>query len=293
LFDKKHIYESDLADIFGWIWDPIMGTEDVSSGGQGAAQASQLARASRGARVGTKAGRVVRIIRLVRLVKLYKQAQMQMNKQDKKKEGEEEEDVMDKLVREKQQREREEMEKKGGTPQVTPTESKVGKKLSDLTTRRVIILVLVMMFSVPMFSMETFIEGNRKSFEYGLKVIYLFNDDHSSAGFRSSFNTYLEKHKGIRTPLIMLSAGTSKMDTYNADTHPDDLRVPEKEVVALEESYEFASAFDLRPNTRLSACLGIAQTFFVTFVLAAGSLLFTQDATDLVISPIEKMMEKK
>ncbi len=39
-----------------------------------------------------------------------------------------------------------------------PEESKVGKKLSDLTTRRVIILVLAMMFSQPLFTLTTYIE---------------------------------------------------------------------------------------------------------------------------------------
>jgi len=35
-------------------------------------------------------------------------------------------------------------------------ESKVGKKLSDLTTKRVIVLVLTMMFSVPLFMLTTY-----------------------------------------------------------------------------------------------------------------------------------------
>lgn len=35
-------------------------------------------------------------------------------------------------------------------------ESKVGKKLSDKTTKRVIVLVLTMMFSVPLFMMTTY-----------------------------------------------------------------------------------------------------------------------------------------
>jgi preprotein translocase subunit SecF len=38
-----------------------------------------------------------------------------------------------------------------------PQESKVGKKLSDLTTKRTIILVLAMLFSVPLFSDSTYL----------------------------------------------------------------------------------------------------------------------------------------
>ena len=42
-------------------------------------------------------------------------------------------------------------------PHRIPDESRVGKKLSDLTTRRVIILVLTMLFSVPLFSTNTYL----------------------------------------------------------------------------------------------------------------------------------------
>lgn len=51
-----------------------------------------------------------------------------------------------------------------------PQESKVGKKLSDLTTWRVIILVLAMMFSVPLFDLQTYID-NISSYEFGLSLI--------------------------------------------------------------------------------------------------------------------------
>jgi hypothetical protein len=51
-----------------------------------------------------------------------------------------------------------------------PEESKVGKKLSDLTTRRVIILVLAMIFSVPLFSTSTYME-EPTSFQYGLNMV--------------------------------------------------------------------------------------------------------------------------
>lgn len=71
-----------ITDI-GWIWNEIIGNEDVSA--SNAEQASQLARAGRGARLGTRAGRVARIIRLIRLiriVKLYKNANTAFGKKE-------------------------------------------------------------------------------------------------------------------------------------------------------------------------------------------------------------------
>jgi len=40
----------------------------------------------------------------------------------------------------------------------SPKESVVGKKLLDITTRRVIILVLAMLFSVPVFTVSTYLD---------------------------------------------------------------------------------------------------------------------------------------
>jgi len=49
-------------------------------------------------------------------------------------------------------------------------ESKVGKKLSDLTTRRVIVLVLTMLISVPLFTSSTYIDDNTSN-DLGLKMM--------------------------------------------------------------------------------------------------------------------------
>lgn len=48
----------------------------------------------------------------------------------------------------------------------------------------------------------------------------------------------------------------------------------------------------MRADTKLNAGLSIGRTFFVCFVLAAGALLFSKDANELVIAPIEAMIQK-
>jgi len=55
-----------------------------------------------------------------------------------------------------------------------PEESKVGKKLSDLTTRRVIMVVLAMLFSVPLFDTTSYIAPD-SSYEFGLYLISAFD----------------------------------------------------------------------------------------------------------------------
>jgi hypothetical protein len=52
------------------------------------------------------------------------------------------------------------------------------------------------------------------------------------------------------------------------------------------------AVFDLRADTRLSAGLNIAKTIFVCIVLTLAAIFFTKDANELVLIPIERMVEK-
>lgn len=102
-------------------------------------------RGSRTARLGARTARVVRVIRLVRILKLYKAVQEQRKYKSMKREllpGEEElwdeNDLGEEVDTNHVQR-----------------ESRVGKRLSELTTRRVIVLVLTMMLIMPLLQMDS------------------------------------------------------------------------------------------------------------------------------------------
>ena len=56
---------------------------------------------------------------------------------------------------------------KTGSDAPMPQESKVGQKLSDMITRRVIILVLCIMISVPIFTEDTY-KDNSTTFDTGM-----------------------------------------------------------------------------------------------------------------------------
>ena len=164
--------------------EPLMQLMTGDGSGGAGADTVTLARASRGARIGTRAGRmarVIRLIRLVRVVKLYKSANQAMVN----KEGAAYEENKSKL------NELKAMKKAGGSQQEgqqagadgdinlkemllnDQMESKVGKKLSEITTKRVIILVLIMLFSQPIFSVSTYMQ-EPNSYDYGLLLIREF-----------------------------------------------------------------------------------------------------------------------
>lgn len=84
----------------------------------------------------------------------------------------------------------------------------MGQKLSDLTTRRVIILVLAMMFSVPIFTITTYKDENN-SFTFGLEMIREFYNESDTVslnpGWEATFNSYVTQHSELRTPLVHIN----------------------------------------------------------------------------------------
>jgi hypothetical protein len=106
-------------------------------------------------RVGTKASRVVRLVRLIRLIKFVRC----LNRD---------------LEPERQQLPGEDWDFDEETEMAKNKESAVSKKLSEMTTRRVVILVLVIMLGIPCFQDQTvfFSDQLPVSAQYGLNSLY-------------------------------------------------------------------------------------------------------------------------
>ena len=66
------------------------------------------------------------------------------------------------------------------------------------------------------------------------------------------------------------------------------------EVVFCESKYgyQFISKIDKREYTRVEGIIGLSRTLFVCVVLSIGSVMFSQDANNLVLIPLERMLEK-
>jgi class 3 adenylate cyclase len=316
-----------IPDI-GWIWDPIMGD---SGGGNNAVQATKIARAGRASRAGTRAGRIVRVLRVIRLIRIAKLYKLSQEAKLRAEESENQrtlkrgcvtfrgnsEPIQHNIlappgpvvitepdeasishsfdtspVEEVGAQDISDTEDEENVEANMDQESKVGKKLSDLTTRRTILLVLGMMFGLPLFVTHTYLDPNN-SYQFGLEVLNSFVYDPQE--FESAWDYYISKHDDLYTPLIYLEF--EEIKTWESDTDPEDLRTLEKELITIQNpdpDYEYKSVaiFDLRKETRLQAGLNIIRTIFVCVILAVFSLQFSGDANRLVLGPIENMMAK-
>ena len=170
-----------------------------------------------------------------------------------------------------------------------PRESRVSKKLSELTTKRVIILILAMLFCLPWFAGETYYDYYT-SYEFGLKTLgKIYDQTGNSEDYTLSYNEYFTHHeKDDKFPLIYLRAKDKPL--YQTEDLGD-LRMSEYVEFTFSDT-EFKSAIDQRYLAKFEAWLSIGRTLFICVVLSIGSIFFNSDATTLILVPIERMIEK-
>jgi nitrate/nitrite-specific signal transduction histidine kinase len=105
--------------------------------------------------------------------------------------------------------------------------------------------------------------------------------------------SFITTSKETKNPVLYVNAdGVIYTDPK---VNVDSLRSVEKELVSFknnETGKEYAVVFDMRKQTKLAAALGMGVTFVVMIVLALGSLALTRITYELVVTPIEAMMDK-
>jgi hypothetical protein len=200
----------DLVSILSMVldihWFYLALVNSISGGSNNAQSISTLMKSSKGAKIGSRAVRILRILRIIRLVritKLYKASEKLLERnltKDKKKKYN--------LVEETKDR---------------PEESKIGRKLSDLTTRRVIILVLSMMAGIILFN-SSFYYNVMSSMDFGIKIFEKFRSS-DDPNFIFSFDVFVKEHVNASTPLVWAQAGNL---SYGNFTNTLSLRQDEK-----------------------------------------------------------------
>lgn len=315
----------------GWIWDSVVGTSDsIGNSATQATQIARAGRASRAGTRAGRIIRIIRVIRLIRIVKLYKISQngSKINNTEpnntllvrgvqnfRGQQINDEAHIQSRRVLDNDHGESysysqsfssfsdmanndDNSPSKGfdlledvSREYKLPEESKIGKKFSELTTRRVIILVLCMLFILPLFYTTLYLDDSL-SYQFGLEVISSLI---SSEDFDIAWQSYIDEHKDLDTSLIYLEVVGLKKWSEGPD--PNDLRDAEMRLYTIKNTtddylYSSLAIFDYRSRVKLDAWLNISRTVFVCIVLAFSSVSLTKDAQELVIEPIENMIER-
>ena len=251
-----------LVPDIGWMWDTALGLNSGNSDGKSVKDAGNASRA--GTRT-TRVFRIIRIVRLIRIVKLYKNTLIAIEKKNRVKSEDEEELLKDLPL---------------------TSESKVGNKMSEVTMRRVIIIVLTMLFILPLFDTEFYFTF-QTSWEFGLVELKTFYDQ---GGYVNVTDKFIDFHKDDIRPLVYLRyLDGDDAKIWEGDTAFYELRYNE---IYYTSTGEFIGIFDTRYDAKLTSLLNIMRTIFICIILTLGSIYFSKDSETLIIKPIEQMIEK-
>ena len=233
----------------------------------------------------SKAGRVVRTVRLARLVRIYKiQAERARIKRI-------EEEQME-LVRQGLLT-FDDIEK---TKQLNESRnSKVGAELSDTTTRRVIVIVLLMLCLIPILNFSMVDEAQ----PFSVDTLHHFNVFGDDVGKQATLDDIEDQYGSLvgEPYIIKLWMQPFKPgDPYFESRH--ELYILRETAITKEERTETINGTEYHTeiwfnnNSVLEevALNGILTTLFVSLVMLTGTVVFTADVQNLVLKPIERMM---
>eukprot|EP00520_Triparma_pacifica_P000618 CAMPEP_0118655946 /NCGR_PEP_ID=MMETSP0785-20121206/13221_1 /TAXON_ID=91992 /ORGANISM="Bolidomonas pacifica, Strain CCMP 1866" /LENGTH=930 /DNA_ID=CAMNT_0006548761 /DNA_START=290 /DNA_END=3079 /DNA_ORIENTATION=- len=270
-----------------------------SSNTDSAASAAADAKASKASRAGARAGRVVKIIRmirLIRLVKLFKYAEQTKHRED----GKEHQVVPE-----------EEEEEESDMP-----ESHVGNEMTERTTKKVIVGILIMLIMIPNLQdvpvnhtpehMVRLLSAQRvDAMQYYLKngndtnytlykemwqetELYMINtmtqDTHESDCFSITYEGFLDD--------VGNDGSTTKAaDSKDPSEVDGGLREDEFEVKVITNNVtKIIAEFNRVEFKKRSAKYAAWLTTCVILLLAVITMLFTADVNNLVLRPIETMI---
>lgn len=174
-------------------------------------------------------------------------------------------------------------------------ESKVGKKLGGLTIKRIIILVLLLIMVIPLMQ-AAYWNDPTQCHELGIKVLLnMIQNNVTNSEISRYCQVLIEtctKSNSIY-PLIYLSTPLTDINCTYSTMDPSLLRGSEKMEAALDYlPNNIVAVLDYRYNSIYNGVIDILRNIFICVVLTIASLLITRDANELVILPIERLIQK-
>lgn len=246
--------------------------------------------------------RLIRLIRLLRISKLYKQVQKQ--KEQLKKEAEMKRrtsvfplgsDIAPGSLRSQGSVAHSQSTVRRGTTvlssrtggQANFKESKVSEKLIECTLQRIVLMVVVMIFCLPLLLIRTWVNQPYVA-NYASYVLANSHETMSLPEFQSLCLKICDDNKDeARYPLVYVHGPDCGPFIFNK--HPDKLRSSEK---IESQDGDFFIIFDYRPYTRIASALNLAQTVYICILLCVAAIIFSHDHNKLLLQPFETIMEK-
>lgn len=195
-------------------------------------------------------------------------------------------------------------------------ESKIGQILSELSIKKIIIVILLLMFAIPLFNIDVY-RDPENAWDYHLKnqmeLLLLPTSSISTANISNLINYTITSYISEQNFIILYSAPFNELPHYetvdlsllrSGDLISSVQTINVSQIVANRPDLSQASGLsDSKSNSlnvildqsqmnQIDAAFSLAKTLFVCLVLVLLLQLFTKDINALLVEPIESMMEK-
>lgn len=166
-------------------------------------------------------------------------------------------------------------------------ESRVGKKLSELTTKRVILIVLFLLLFVPVFSADY--QFTKPLYAtYGIRTLANMAVGNATISeINETMLDFIDETRNKEKKLLAIVVPKLNYSYYFEDLN--DLRKADYDTLEFDGYFV---AIDLREANSLESIMNILRTLLICFIFLLGAMIFSKDANDLALRPIERMIEK-
>ena len=249
--------------------------------------------AGKASMAGAKAANKLKVIRMVRLVRLAKLYKYFSTKQSAK---------IATTTTTTNNRNNDNIHNIEGSLDILPPESHVGAEMSDRTTKKVIVGILIMLLGIPLLQADEVDYLNEFSMKMTFENRKLITLDGGAGISENEFEQweFSESLLVESTDCIDITYNGFNDGLPNDAIIPDersklqDLREEELDVITISDiDYvrSMTAVFDASKRKQEEALLGVLLTSFVIVLLGLGMVSFTKDVRNLVIVPIEHMIQ--
>ncbi len=169
-------------------------------------------------------------------------------------------------------------------------ESKISKLISDSLTQKVILLILILLIVFPLLSDDFYASDSTVTYELVAQIISASYDLFQSNN-RILSKSILEQIFDTKFPALNITYnGTLIYNHSTLNGNLDYFRYKEVKTV-FSANGQVSVVYSVLKETKLTGLLNIFQTIFVCIMLSGAAILFENDARNLVLGPLEIMIE--
>jgi hypothetical protein len=175
-------------------------------------------------------------------------------------------------------------------PEEVTKESRVGKRLSELTTKRVIMIVLLLLLFVPVFSSQYHYSGENPGGQIDLIIISKFmemNITDTKKKIELMIDNLVEGQKEKSREIIYI-----EIPKLNMTLSYGNLLSYRKDELNIQEMSDVLAYFSIKESNIQESILNIVRTTFICSLLLLAAMIFSKDANNLALHPIERMINK-